>query len=446
MAPKETTKTKPVAKKPTTKKTETTAKKAPVKKTEKVEVKTTKPVTKKTTTAKVAVKKTETVTVKAATKTANKTTVKKTEKGEVKTTKPVAKKATTTKAPVKQNAQKETPKIAEVETKTAEPIECFNEPAKENKAVEVEAPKVEIEANDHQVAETKEEKEGKFILNKGKVFLMWPSLLNIKMKAKKIARKNRKHPDSYNEEYRYNWVKKVANRMITAMNVDVKVEGIENWLDRGIVLAPNHQSNFDALVLLAINDFSKQQPIAFIAKKELWDDKSFARFVDLIDLIPLDRKSPRSAIEAFKEARQLIVDFKRSLVIFPEGTRSGGQEIGEFLPASMKIAQMANAPIVPVTIMNSYLVTDPNRPKRIEVKVVFGKPIMPQKHLSLKTEDLTKNVRKAVQSGMDEWLDKEMTYELKALKKPKKQKKAQALKKDKPKQKKSFKDLFKIVD
>ncbi|SYV96188.1 1-acylglycerol-3-phosphate O-acyltransferases, partial [Mycoplasma putrefaciens] len=37
-----------------------------------------------------------------------------------------------------------------------------------------------------------------------------------------------------------------------------------------MVLAANHQSNLDPVVLLAINDFSKQQPVAFIAKQELW--------------------------------------------------------------------------------------------------------------------------------------------------------------------------------
>jgi 1-acyl-sn-glycerol-3-phosphate acyltransferase len=31
----------------------------------------------------------------------------------------------------------------------------------------------------------------------------------------------------------------------------------------------NHQSNLDPMALLAINDYEKQQPIGFIAKKEL---------------------------------------------------------------------------------------------------------------------------------------------------------------------------------
>ncbi|AVP49041.1 lysophospholipid acyltransferase family protein [Williamsoniiplasma luminosum] len=337
------------------------------------------------------------------------------------------------------------PKVAKPKTQELDLTAVVEQPVEQ--VVDQETQNEELDAT--AVVKEKKEKpkaEEHFKFDRTKLLYMWPALLNIKGKAKKIARKNKKMHDTYNEEYRYNWAKKAANRMITAMNVDVKVEGIENWLDRGIILAPNHQSNFDALILLAINDFSKQQPVAFIAKKEIWEDKNFARFTDLIDMIPLDRKSPRSAIEAFNEARQLIVDYKRSLVIFPEGTRSGKQEMGTFLPASMKIAQMANAPVVPVTIINSHMVSDPNRPKRVEVKVAFGKPIMPNKHISLKTEDLTKNVQKAVQDGMDTWINKEMRFELKALKKSKKPKPSKEEKKQKAKKKKSFKDIFKIVD
>jgi len=68
----------------------------------------------------------------------------------------------------------------------------------------------------------------------------------------------------------------------------------------------------------------------------------------------------------------------------------------DFQPASMKVAQMAHAPIVPVSIINSYQVFAADRPKKVEIKVVFGKPILPAKHISLKTENLTKYVQKII--------------------------------------------------
>lgn len=285
-------------------------------------------------------------------------------------------------------------------------------------------------------------------VNPWKILFMWLPLLHIKFKAAKIVRKNKKQPDRYTEEYRYNWVKKAVSKLLYVLDVNIKVEGIENWIDKGVILAANHQSNIDPAILFAINDFSKQQPLAFIAKEELWTSKKFKNFVRLIDCIPLNRKSPRSALEAFKEAKDLIVDYKRSLVIFPEGTRSHSQQMNSFQAASLKVAQMSHAPIIPVSIINSYQVFAEKRPKKVEVKVVFGKPISPNKHISLKTEDLTRFVEKIVDTNLKEWENKEMKYELRKLtKKDIKQLKEEEKKQNSKKQeKKSIKDLFKIVD
>jgi len=93
--------------------------------------------------------------------------------------------------------------------------------------------------------------------------------LHIYHKAKKINKKNKKDPLAYSEQYRYDWLSKQVQKALPLFGVEIQVTGIENWLDRGVVLMPNHESNFDAIALLAINDFSKQQPVAFIAKKEL---------------------------------------------------------------------------------------------------------------------------------------------------------------------------------
>lgn len=290
-------------------------------------------------------------------------------------------------------------------------------------------------------------KKEKLYLDPLKMLYMWPGVLNIKTKARKIVRKNRKDPDTYPEEYRYHWSKKSATKLLKAMNITLQVEGIENWLDRGVVLAPNHQSSIDPLLFLAINDFEKQQPLAFIAKEELFVNKKTKDFMNIIDIVPLNRESPRSALTAFKEARDLVVNFKRSLVIFPEGTRSGKEEIGEFLPTSLKIAQMSNAPVVPVTIIGSHEAVNPKRSRNVVVKVIFGKPIYPNVHLTMPTEKLTQLVHKNVLQNQKEWMNKQPTYTLKVLKKSKKGNKGmqKSNEEKKTKRKKTWKDIFKIT-
>ncbi|ATZ18067.1 lysophospholipid acyltransferase family protein [Mesoplasma melaleucae] len=325
----------------------------------------------------------------------------------------------------------------------------------ETKKVEKKVVKTKkIEAEVKPVVETEvstdKSKKRKLKLSFWKMTYMWLPMWSMMRKAKKISKKNIKSPGYYSEEYCYNFVKKVANRILYVSNITVKCEGIENWLDRGVILVPNHQSSFDPVALITLNNFYLQQPLAFIAKQELWEHKKFGRFVRLIDCVPLDRNNPRSALEAFKEGKQLVVDFKRSLAIFPEGTRSHSQEIGEFHSAALKVAQMANAPVIPVTIINSYQVFSKDRPKHIEIKVVFGKPIMPLKHISLKTEDLTKNTKKVIVENMKKWVDKEILLDHKIinkinLKNREDFKKGDKKKVEKNKEKKKIKDLFKVV-
>ncbi|AUB31852.1 lysophospholipid acyltransferase family protein [Spiroplasma floricola] len=249
--------------------------------------------------------------------------------------------------------------------------------------------------------EEKKDKKEMAHVSKWRLFTNAWSIWRVTAKAKKVSKKIKQDPNLYSEEWRYNWVKKKSRKVLKIANVQVDVIGIENWLDRGIVLAPNHQSNLDSILMMAINDFSLQQPIAFIAKQELWKTKIFRHFMNLIDNVPLDRANPRSALNAMKEAKILISEYKRSLVIFPEGTRSAKQQPNEFQPASMKLAQMAYVPIVPVSIIDSYKLFEKRPRGRFHIKVVFGKPLLPEKFISLKTEMLTKNVQKEVEKNIE---------------------------------------------
>ncbi|WP_338969376.1 lysophospholipid acyltransferase family protein [Spiroplasma endosymbiont of Labia minor] len=279
---------------------------------------------------------------------------------------------------------------------------------------------VEITVNDNNAEKFVEAKE-KTKLNGWRVFWTWPRLLFALRKAKKMSKKMTVDPNFYSEEYRYNWIKKIAKYCLFLTNIKIEVIDIENWLDRGVVLAPNHESNFDPVFLFAINNFQKQQPLAFIAKQELWKSKLFSRFIKLVDAIPLDRESSRSALDAFKAGKELITEYKRSLVVFPSGTRTGSNELGEWQGAALKVAQMAYAPVIPVTIIDSYKTF--SHKGRLTVRVIFGKPFMPEKHMSIKADMLTQNVKKEVQKNMDKYLNMDPKTVKKVVEKPKPKKK-----------------------
>jgi len=130
----------------------------------------------------------------------------------------------------------------------------------------------------------------------------------------------------------------------------VKVQGREN-IDKkqSYVIVANHQSGYDVFVLygwLGI-DFK------WIMKKELRKAPGIGYASHKVGHIFLDRSSARAAIESINEAKRKLVN-GTSVVIFPEGTRSGSNAIGSFKKGAFKIAFELELPILPVTIVDTY--------------------------------------------------------------------------------------------
>jgi 1-acyl-sn-glycerol-3-phosphate acyltransferase len=66
-----------------------------------------------------------------------------------------------------------------------------------------------------------------------------------------------------------------------------------------------------------------------------------------------------------------------SMFIFPEGTRHPEGSLGEFKGGSLKMAQKADAPIVPVAISGSSAIFEANKGLRVKpgiIKITFGTP------------------------------------------------------------------------
>jgi len=64
----------------------------------------------------------------------------------------------------------------------------------------------------------------------------------------------------------------------------------------------------------------------------------------------------------------------RSMLIFPEGTRSKCGTINEFKKGSVKLPIKANAPIIPITVDGTYKGLE-GKPKDMKAKIIFHKPI-----------------------------------------------------------------------
>lgn len=128
----------------------------------------------------------------------------------------------------------------------------------------------------------------------------------------------------------------------------VQIIGKENIpRDIGIIVSSNHYHWLDPVVLACF--FSR--PIAFMAKKELFENKILAYLLKKIYAFPVNRQG--GDISAIKNALK-IVKSKEALGMFPEGTRV---KSGEYIVAEPGIAMIGirgKAKILPVGISGDY--------------------------------------------------------------------------------------------
>lgn len=126
----------------------------------------------------------------------------------------------------------------------------------------------------------------------------------------------------------------------------VKIEGQENILpNQSYVFAANHSSVFDIVVLLAY------LPIQFrwLAKESLFKMPVWGWCMTWAGYIPLNRTNAREGLKSLNQAAEQIRNGK-SVIVFPEGTRSDDGKIGEFKRGVFTLAAKAGQPIIPVAI------------------------------------------------------------------------------------------------
>lgn len=130
--------------------------------------------------------------------------------------------------------------------------------------------------------------------------------------------------------------------------VRVSLRGAEHLPDGPVVFMSNHQSSFDILALMA----ALPRRTCWIAKKELFAIPVFGASMRRGGYIPLDRGDGRKALRSMEDAAAIIRGGK-SVVMFPEGTRSPDRRLLPFKRGGFLLALRAGVPVMPVTINGS---------------------------------------------------------------------------------------------
>ncbi|MEE9934371.1 MAG: 1-acyl-sn-glycerol-3-phosphate acyltransferase [Deltaproteobacteria bacterium] len=200
-----------------------------------------------------------------------------------------------------------------------------------------------------------------------------------------------------------NNIHKVANLwgriLLLICGTRVQVIGKENILrSKPQVFMANHQSDFDILIALAY----VPGQFRWIAKKELFTVPVFGQAMRSAGYIEIDRQNHEKALQSLDLAALRIREGK-SVMTFPEGTRSPSGEIKAFKPGTFYLAIQSGVPVVPISIIGSGSIM-PKRSLKIKpgrIKLVIDQPISTKDYTLDKRHDLIARVRQTIIKNYD---------------------------------------------
>ena len=178
---------------------------------------------------------------------------------------------------------------------------------------------------------------------------------------------------------------KLLDRIILFLaGIEVEVEGKEKISGQsGYVYVGNHRSFVDVTaVFLALPG-----DLRFLAKKEIYKIPLVSFALRTMRIIEVDRSNPEAAAKSIDRAVGEIRS-GRSIILFPEGTRSRSPHMLPFKKGAFVLAIKAKAPIVPITLLG---MAESLRPDTLflypgRVKIVIHDPIKTE---ALDLEDRT---------------------------------------------------------
>jgi len=180
--------------------------------------------------------------------------------------------------------------------------------------------------------------------------------------------------------------------------VRLEVTGLEKVPAEGpVIYMSNHQGNFDILSLF----IAIPRQFSWIAKEELFAIPVFGHSMRRAGYVPLDRSDGRRAFKSIEAAAVMIKNGK-SVVIFPEGTRTTDGNLLPFKRGGFLLAAKAGVPIVPMTINGSGKI---NPCKRLEIypgtiTIRFSEPIITGGKSGALRDHLLEEVKAAIDAGL----------------------------------------------
>ena len=146
-------------------------------------------------------------------------------------------------------------------------------------------------------------------------------------------------------------VKYWAKTIFKTMNINVRVIGLDK-LDRNAdyIFAPNHASSLDIPLILGFLPFW----IVPISKIELKWIPFLGWAMQAAGHVFVDRRDHEKAMLSIAKIKNSLLKNPRSILIFPEGSRTNDGKVNQFKTGGLSIGISTKISIVPVAIEGTF--------------------------------------------------------------------------------------------
>ena len=178
------------------------------------------------------------------------------------------------------------------------------------------------------------------------------------------------------EDRAFRAVKVLLKGIFIISGASVDVQGLENIPEgEAVLFIGNHRSFFDVIISYTLMN----KNVCYIGKQEFDRIPVFRQWVKEIRALMLNRSNPKEGLKTIIEAIDRI-KHGTSVFIYPEGTRSRGEDASEMLEfheGSFKIAKKTGCRVVPVVAYDTSVILERHFPviKPEHVSMVFMEPV-----------------------------------------------------------------------
>ena len=135
----------------------------------------------------------------------------------------------------------------------------------------------------------------------------------------------------------------------------VHLRGLNNLnsFSEPAVIIGNHMSLLETALLHAF--VRPRRDFCFVIKRSLLEVPYFGHIMRYMECIPVDRVNPREDFKTVIEVGSARLNAGKSVVIFPQSTRSAVFDPAQFNTIGIKLARHAGVPVIPMALRTDFL-------------------------------------------------------------------------------------------